>query len=185
MRTKVDYDSLKREYTTTEISLRAMAKREGLSNSTLSVVARRQDADGKTWHDLKKTYLDEVERRFLRGSADSRARQLSRLADDAVNVLEAVITRLAIQLIGQTDKDGTVLVSPMEVPLKEGLEAIRQIQTLRGLPSDITEERKVVGHLVDPRLLDALGDLARRTLRPEPVDVAPPRALPGPVERSA
>lgn len=180
-RTKADYDSLKREYTTTEISLRTMAKREGLSNSTLSVVARRLDADGKSWHDLKKTYLDEVERRFLRGSAESRARQLSALADSAVNVLEAIITRLAIQLVGD-DKAG---IAPMEVPVKEGLEAIRQIQTLRGLPSDITEERKVVGHILDPRVLDALGELARRNLRPEPVDVTPPRLLPDSVERSA
>lgn len=185
MRTKADYNALEREYVTTEISLRSLATREGISNGTLSEKARRKDDAGKTWLMKRQEYQGEVERRYLRGAAESRARQLSRLADSAVNVLEATITRLAIQLVGQVDKDGNVLVPPMEVPLKEGLEAIKQIQTLRGLPSDITEERKVVGHLADPRLLEALGDLARRTLRPEPVDVTPPRALPDAVARSA
>lgn len=183
--TKVDYSMLEREFITTKASLRELARQSHISNGTLSEVARRPDAQGKTWAIKRREYQDEVEDRFLRASAESRARQLSKLADLSVDVLEGIITRLAIQLVGKTDEAGNVLVAPMEVPLKEGLDALRQIQTLRGLPGDITEERKVVGHLADPRLLEALGELARRTLRPEPVVVSSPRALQRSVERSA
>jgi hypothetical protein len=182
---KADYSSLEREFITTDISLRAMAKREQISNGTLSERARRPDAAGKTWLEKREEYKLEVERRYLKASAESRAVQLSRLADLSVSVLEAALTRLAIQLAGDPDENGNPRATPMEVPVKEGLEVIRQIQTLRGLPSNISEERQVVGHFADPRLLEAIGDLARATLRPDPVVVGPRRSLPGPVEGAA
>jgi len=173
---KLDWASLEREYVTTQITGREMAKREHVSNSTISTHAKREG-----WEEKRQAYLVDVDKRYLKISAESRARQLSRLADQSVTVLEMALTRLAIQLAG----DEQTGVAPMEVPIKEGLEVIRQIQTLRGLPSNITEERQVVGHLADPRFLEAIGELARANLRPEPVDVTPPRALPDPVERSA
>lgn len=177
-KTKLDYGPLEREFITTDISLRDMAKREGVSNSTVSDYARRNK-----WEDKREAFKAEVEGRYLKTAAESRARQLSRLADQSVTVLEMALTRLAIQLTGKVDEDGNVEVPPMEVPLKEGLEVIRQIQTLRGLPSNITEERQVVGHLADPRLLEALGNLAREQLGRSGASGDPVLALSGPVER--
>jgi hypothetical protein len=173
---KLDYGSLEREYITTEISLRAMAKREGASNSTVSDYAR---AHG--WEEKRKRYTEEVEQRFLSVAAESRARQLSTILDRSVTMLEMIVTRMAIQLAGDEKKG----IQPQEVVLKDALDAVRMVQALRGQPGEIREERQVVGHLADPRLLELLGDLARRRLGPDEARIEPVHALPGPVERSA
>ena len=184
---KVDYPALEREFVTAPepgVSRRALAVREGISNSTLSDYARSHD-----WEAKRQRFLDSVDEEFIRISALARGRKLAELAERSVDVLEAMLVRAAQQLNPPENEDGTPSATPLQLAPRDVLDVIRQISVARGQPGDITEER--VGHAfaIDPRVLELFGEFAGRALSgrsgdPRQVGATDIRALPGPAERA-
>jgi hypothetical protein len=175
---KVDYPALEREFITAHEtpSLRQMAKSVGISNSTLSDYARAHE-----WAEKRQRFVDTVDEEFIRTSAYKRARKLAELSDLSIDVLEGMMIRAAEQISGSNG------FNKLELQPRDVLDVIRQVSVARGQPGDITEERSVAVHTIDPRLLGALGELAGRALsrRPRPALAAGGeslRALPGPTE---
>lgn len=178
--TKVDYLALEREFITSkdDISLREIAKREGMSNSTISDYARKHN-----WLKKREEQKDKVLSEFLDRSAEQVARRLARMSEMAVDVLEGQLVRFAQQLTqhldpetGQPTNKEPIYISPKDVQ-----EAIRLIQLLRGGPTERHEDnvRGVTVHTLDPRLVEALGEAARRSHYARAVGPAGQRALPG------
>jgi hypothetical protein len=151
---KADYPVLEREYITAAgtPSLRKMAEAVGISNSTLSDYARKHN-----WSDKRQRFLDTVDEEFIRTSAHARARKLAELSERSVDVLEAMLIRVGQQIAG----DG---FPRLELSPRDALDVIRQISVARGDPSDIVGEKNVTVHTIDPRLINALGNLAGRAL---------------------
>ena len=152
---KANYPALEREYITAQDtpSLRKLAEAAGISNSTLSDYARRHD-----WATKRQQFLDTVDEEFIRTSAYARARKLAELSKRSVDILEGMLIRVGQQLAGSDGFD------KMQLGPHDALDVIRQIAVARGQPSDITEERSIAAHTVDPRLLAALGEIAGRAL---------------------
>lgn len=172
MAEKADWGAIKREFVTSNASLRELASRSGLSNSTVSDRARADN-----WKRDRAEFRAQADENFLALAAEERARRLSRLADLSIDMLEAMLIRAASQMADPAN--------PYPVNPKDVLEAISKIQLLRGDATERIEEKRLVGHVYPPELLAALGDLARRNLDGGRAPGAGPRALPGPAEGAA
>lgn len=178
--TKVDYPQLKREYVTAEErpSLRAMAKREGISNSTISAYAKKDDWDGERAKYQRKL-LDE----FIDTTAVKNAKRLARLSELTVDVLEGTLARYAEQLVQHLDEDGKQIAGkdPIGISPKDAVEAIRLIRELSMANSRQSEEKPSGGVTINigRDLLDAVGELARGALQSRGTSGPRPVALPG------
>jgi len=172
MADRANWDAIKREFVTTDATLRGLADRAGLSNSTVSDRARKEN-----WKRLRADFRAQADENFLALAAENRARRLSRLADNSLDMLEAMLVRAAQQMADPTN--------PYPVNPKDVLEAISKIQLLRGDATERIEEKRLVGHVYPPELLAALGDLARRNLDGGRAPGADIRSLPGATERAS
>ncbi len=159
---KLDLAALEREFITSDISLRKMALREGVSNSTLSSPAKRLGWAAKR-DDFKNRELDE----YIQRNAEKNAKRLARLEDLTVDVLEGQLIRFAEQLTSHLDADGKPNgKEPLFISPQDARDVIKTIQLLRGKATERTEEnvRGLTVHTIDPRLTELLGGVARRSI---------------------
>lgn len=91
--TKVDYQSIEAEYVSSDLSLRELARRAGLSNSTLSEYARHND-----WEQKRSTFRMQVARRTYEKVADGVSDQAAEIELERVMVLRASLRMYAQQL---------------------------------------------------------------------------------------
>lgn len=159
---KLDLGALEREFVTSDISLRKLAEREGVSNSTISTPAKRLG-----WAEKRVAYRHRELDEYISRNAEKNAKRLARLEDLTVDVLEGQLIRFAEQLTVHLDEDGKPNgKEPLFVSPQDAREVIKLIQLLRGRATERTEENVhgVTVHTVDRRLLEALGGAARRSL---------------------
>lgn len=159
---KLDLSALEREYIITDISLREMARREGVSNSTISTPAKRAN-----WAEKRDQYKNAELDEYIARNAEKNAKRLARLEDLTVDVLEGQLVAFAQQLTAHLDEDGKPNgKEPLFISPQDAREVIKTIQLLRGKATERTEEnvRGITVHTVDNRLLEALGGAARRGL---------------------
>ena len=181
--TKVDYPQLEREYIVAEErpSLRAIAKREGLSNSTISDYARKNDWDGKR-ASYQRRLLDE----FIDTTAVKNAKRLARLSELTVDVLEGSLARFGEELTQHLDDDGNPNgKEPIFVSPKDALDTIRVIRELAAFSGRSAEEKSDSPNItvnLGSDLIAAIGDLARGSLLAGRTPAARPIALPGGAE---
>jgi hypothetical protein len=179
--TKVDYPALEREYLESEEtpSLRKMAEREGISNSTLSDYARKHK-----WAEKRAEIKDRETRQYLALVAERNARRLARMSELTVDVLEGHLIRFAQQLTQHLDEDGKPSgKEPLFVSPKDVQEAIRLIRDLsaQNKPQEAGSSGSAspVTINIGSDFIAAVGELARGSLQSGRAERARPIALPG------
>lgn len=187
--TKVDYPALEREFITTDDekllvngmpSLRKMAEREGISNSTLSDYARAHKWAEKRG-ELKQQELD----KFINVTAEKNARRLARLSEITVDVLEGTLIRFAEQLTQHLDDEGKPSgKEPIFISAKDAQDAIKLIRDLstQRQPEEGASGSSPVTINIGADLIAAVGELARGNLYPGGARAARPVPLPSPAE---
>lgn len=114
---KYDPQLVEHEYVTSDISLRALAQKHGVSFSSLAAYARSQDWTGK-----KVAYQAALSRRTYEVMAADQANIKGSVMDDSMKVLRATLSVYAEQLAARK-----VAIAP-----KDAVEAIRTLAVLLG-----------------------------------------------------
>jgi hypothetical protein len=147
---KVDYDLLEREYVTTDISIRALAQREGMSWSAVADQARKRE-----WSDKRLTYRREVSKKTIARDAKQFVSESEDLNFEMIQAARAIIYKV---LEGM--RDGTILPQP-----RDALLAMDKLQLLTGKATERTEAQVVgitsTGGYIDDALLRRLEELTR------------------------
>lgn len=148
--TKVDYDALEREYITSDISIRALAQREGMSWSAVADQARKHDWKGKR---------DEYRREVTRKTIAKDAKQFVAESDD-LNFEMIQAARAIVYKVLEGLRDGTIIPQP-----RDALLAMDKIQLLSGRATERTEAQVIgitaTGPIFDEALLRQLEELTR------------------------
>lgn len=118
---KHDYAPVRREYVTSDVSINELARRLGISNSTL---AERARAEG--WYDERAAYRSAVAKRAYEGVADKVGAEKAAIENERVNVLRATLRRYAQQLVA-----GEINVTP-----KDAIEASKALKEFTTEPGD-------------------------------------------------
>lgn len=151
---KVDYQTLEAEFISSEVSLRELARREGISNSTIADQARKRG-----WADKRANFKVQASEKQISKAADDFATRVTRLKDRSLTVMEGVLVRFAEQL---ADRENPMLVSEKGVDM-----AVKNILLLSGEATDRSESKVLglnVNTTVPPELFAELEQLARRRL---------------------
>ena len=110
--TKIDYEAAEREFISTNISIRKLAEKFGMSGwSAMAERARKPDAAGKTWQDKRDEFRRSV-------SAKRMEKDISKYVQDTDELeFEQIQAARAIIFAGlQAIRDGNVTVQPREQP---------------------------------------------------------------------
>jgi len=91
--TKYDYDVLRHEYLTSDISLRALADKHGVPMTSV-----RQYARNHGWDDLRAKYRVMQDERSLEAFADRRAKKIADMESDAFEVIHAAILKMGLDM---------------------------------------------------------------------------------------
>lgn len=151
---KVDYVALEREFISSEVSLRELARREGISNSTIADQARKRN-----WADKRASFKVQASEKQIAKAAENFAERSTRLKDRALTVMEGVLVRFAEQLSNEEN--------PMPISEKGVDMAVKNILLLSGEATDRSESKVLglnVNTTVPPELFAELEQLARRRL---------------------
>ena len=149
---KVDYASLEREYVFGEASQRELAKREGISNGTLSEYARNNEWDSK-----RDNYRNKLATRVTEKTVDKVANEQVQVNDEIFKAMRATIYKYVEALHA-----GTVVPST-----KDAVMASEVLRSLFGEPDKRLEVRSLginvsaTGQLTDPDFLRRLEQLTR------------------------
>lgn len=126
---KVDPQLLEREYVTSTVSIRELAKRHGLSWSALATRARKADAAGLTWEDKRRAFQTSVAKTSYDKTADRLAKEDVDIRSELVNVNRATLAVYVQQL-----REGKIAVTP-----KDAVQATAALMNLLGEPTSRTE----------------------------------------------
>lgn len=163
-----DYDALEREYITSDISLRALARKAGINNHSMLM----EQSKKRDWVKKREDYRAKSSQKAVALMANDEGRRIAREAevrDHAVDAIDEAIQRLRKDLadtVKTVNPDGTVTdtgvpvlrVKPQDIAL-----LIDRLQVLFGKPSTITEERNLGVSLEtsDPELLKGIIEATR------------------------
>jgi hypothetical protein len=148
-RTKVDYGPIKREYITSDISIRALAAKSGISWSTLN--ARKNTEE---WDARRSEFRTKRDDKTVERLADRAASETDIIRDEMILVLRAAIRKFGADLA-----NGTANVTAADLA-----KLIPQINLLLGEPTTRTEAQIFGVNLssqVDPDILRRVVELAR------------------------
>jgi transcriptional regulator with XRE-family HTH domain len=147
---KVDYTSLEREYVFGEVSQRELAKREGISNGTLSEYARNHEWDSK-----RDNYRNKLAVRVTDKTVEKVADEQAKVNDEIFKAMRATIYKYVEGL-----QAGHIVPST-----KDAVMASEVIRSLFGEPDKRLEVRSfnvtATGQLGDPEFLRRLEQLTR------------------------
>lgn len=152
---KVDWLLLEREYVTSEMSQRELARRYEVSNGTVGQHAR----DGE-WDAKRAAFKHSLTTKTYENVAERWANKRAEITDEAINILLASLRVYSRQLAS-----GDITFQPKDAGL-----LIRELLTLLGEPTERTEHRvfgvnvNVDSGPISPELLERLGELARGRL---------------------
>ena len=91
--TKFDYDTMRHEYLTTDVSLRALAEKNGASFGAVAAYARRHG-----WDDARAKFRVLQEEKSLEAFADRRAQKVADMERDAFEVIHAAILKMGLDM---------------------------------------------------------------------------------------
>jgi transcriptional regulator with XRE-family HTH domain len=145
---KHDYAPVRKEYVTSDVSINELARRLGISNSTLAERAR-----GEGWYDERAAYKSAVAKRSYEGVADKVGAEKAAIENERVNVLRATLRRYAQQLVA-----GEINVTP-----KDAIEASKALKEFTTDPSGNTDGEIIVpvGRELPAEWLRRVLDIAR------------------------
>lgn len=154
---KYDPKVVEHEYVTTEISLRALAQKHGVSFSSLAAFARKEDWTGK-----RVAYESALSRRTYDVMAQDAGDLRGSVKNESVKLLRAQLAVYAEQL------------SARKVPItpKDAIETVRALAVLLGQEEGGTtaDDRTIIvsgpSRSVDADLLRRIADAARGQLSP-------------------
>lgn len=163
-----DYETLEREYVTSDISLRALARKAGINNHSMLM----EQSKKRDWVRKREEYRSKSNQKAMTIMANDEGRRIAREAevrDHAVDAIDEAIQRLRKDLadtVKTVNPDGSVVdtgvpvlrVKPQDIAL-----LIDRLQVLFGKPSTITEERNLGVSLEtsDPELLKGIIEATR------------------------
>ena len=140
-KTKVDYAPIKREYITSDISIRALAAKSGIAWSTLN-----QRKNNEKWDDQRDEFRAKRDEKTVERLADRAASEADIIRDEMILVLRAAIRKFGADLAS-----GRANVTAGDLA-----KLIPQINLLLGEPTTRTEAQVFGVNLstqVDPDLL--------------------------------
>ena len=146
---KHDYAPVRKEYVTSDVSINELARRLGISNSTLAERAR-----GEGWYDERAAYKSAVAKRSYEGVADKVGAEKAAIENERVNVLRATLRRYAQQLVS-----GEINVTP-----KDAIEASKALKEFTTDPSSGVKDGEIivpVGRELSSEWLRRVLDIAR------------------------
>ena len=146
---KHDYAPVRKEYVTSDVSINELARRLGISNSTLAERAR-----GEGWYDERAAYKSAVAKRSYEGVADKVGAEKAAIENERVNVLRATLRRYAQQLVS-----GEINVTP-----KDAIEASKALKEFTTDPSSGVKDGEIivpVGRELPSEWLRRVLDIAR------------------------
>ncbi len=137
-----DYRALEREYVSSQVSIRELCRRHGITAHSLVVVQARQ---GK-WAEKREAYRARESESFITKHADRMAAREAEVRihaidaiDEAISKFRADMHRTEKKLVGgEWVEVPVMLVSPKDIAL-----LIDRLQILFGHPATITEGRGV------------------------------------------
>ena len=124
-----DYTAVKQEYITTDVSLNELARRLGISNSTIAERARKEE-----WKLERDAYRSAVTTKTYEKVADKVATERSAIETERISVLRATLRQYAKQMIA-----GEIAVSP-----KDALEASKALREWTGEGTGPETEGEIV-----------------------------------------
>lgn len=155
MAPKVDPELLEREFITTDISIRKLAEKHGMSWSAIATRARKEDAAGLTWYDKKATFSSSL-------SVKSYDKTLEKFATEEANIREELVLvhRATIHAYASQLREGKIAVSP-----KDAVSASQALLLLLG-EATVRTETKTIGITANLPVEDLrqLADYARSRL---------------------
>jgi transcriptional regulator with XRE-family HTH domain len=139
---------VRKEYVTSDVSINELARRLGISNSTLAERAR-----GEGWYNERAAYKSAVARRSYEGVADKVGAEKAAIENERVNVLRATLRRYAQQLVA-----GEINVTP-----KDAIEASKALKEFTTDPGGNMDGEIIVpvGRELPAEWLRRVLDLAR------------------------
>jgi hypothetical protein len=164
-----DYRVLEREFITTDISIRELCRRHGISaHSSVAAQAKKLK-----WQEKREQYQAKESESFIEKHADRMAERQARIRDKALDAIDEAITKFREDMRATEKKhiDGEwIEVSVMRLMPKDLALSIDRLQILFDQPSLITEGRDLGVKSDLP--LDALQQLVEMTRGAAPPDLA-------------
>lgn len=161
---KFDPQALEREYITSDISLRALALRHGVSWSTVAAWARKE-----TWSGKRADYKNSLSRRTYEATAAVVANDTAQIKTENIAILRASLRQYAISL-----QKGDIKLTP-----KEAVEFVRALREMTEVPEEAQDTIVNVSAPPDAEFFRRLLETARRKLSepgpPEGPDPAKPK----------
>ena len=157
MNRRYDYDMLEREYVTTDVSLRELCRRHGISSHSLITVQSRKREWVRKRQEYRLRAADQTVVFMADKEADMRAKEAMVRAnaieaiDEAIMKLRADMKRThTILRDGEYVEEPVMILRPHDIAM-----LIDRLQVLVGRPSQITEERNIGVNFdgVSPELL--------------------------------
>lgn len=84
-RRKFDWEKIKTEYVTSDISLRDLAKKNGVSMNTISKYCKKEG-----WVKAREDYCAKVSKKAVQKSCDKRANELSKVLDSSMLIRDRI-----------------------------------------------------------------------------------------------
>lgn len=123
-----DWNKIKTEYITTDISYRDLAKKHGVPQTTLFERGRKEK-----WVDLREQHRSKAETKALDKIANqqaNRAARIDRIADKLLDKIEKAVEELDIQIAKHTKKIKEIEYNNLERPDKPTKETIYEEEKL-------------------------------------------------------
>lgn len=141
-----DYTEVKKEYITTDVSLNELARRMGISNSTIAERARNEG-----WLAERNAYRSAVTKGTYEKVADKVSSEKAVIENERINVLRATLRQYARQIM-----EGSIQVSP-----KDAIEAVKALKEWTG---EAGGERDKDGEIIVPVGRELPAEWLRRVL---------------------
>lgn len=109
MAPKVDPKLLEREFITTDVTIRELARRHGMSWSAIATRARKTDDAGLTWYEKKQSFAESVSSKSYDKTAEKFAAEESSIREELILVHRATIHAYAAQL-----REGKISITPKD-----------------------------------------------------------------------
>lgn len=171
------YAKLEREFITSQVSLRELCRRHGISAHSLVVVQAKK----LKWAEKRRTYQAKASESFIEKHADRFADRQAEIRDNALDAIDEAITRFRSDLKATKpvrQPDGTMREEPAFLLTPRDLcHLIDRFQVLFARPATISQHQGVtISSEIPVETLQQLIDLTRGRIEPAPHVSPLPRA---------
>ena len=151
-RRKFDWEKIKTEYVTTDINLRNLAKKNGVSMNTISKYCKKEG-----WVKAREDYCARVSKKAVQKSCDKRANELSKVLDASFKIRDTIYSavddpkqfnRYLVQYgqgKGEFDTEERVYEKVDTKAIREMTQALKAVEglirSLNNLPTPAEQQR--------------------------------------------